>query len=447
MPPRLQSLSSRLNPAQLPIRTSQRTYAVAATAEPTPVVKNPLRRRKGGDLGSHLPKYIIPADAYIPAYPYGDRTLFKQANHGLYGHQMIHFGNNVSHKTETKTRRNWKPNVLKKSVYSVALKKRVKLRITSRVLKVMDREGGLDAYLLKEGERRVKELGPLGWALRWTLMQKPSVIEQMRHKAAALGLPQETIDAQWPTKEMLDRQKGLVRAADLLPEETEEADEYEEYEEVAEVDDAAIEELSPKDRRAMKDAGTEYERAIKAAERYLARKNVDSIEEGLKLAFVRTKERDEASKRLRENFAKKVDEQFSAQDVADTRTKFNLNEKMGDLVVKKIAYNQWRRQQISQSGSYEAWRAGVESEAKPHVQERYGDKKDDETALRARYAKAIADAETASTNRAFDQKQKEYFANAISKADKAIQARSADGKAAYIDLVLDEMREKKAVAA
>ncbi|KAH7399213.1 hypothetical protein DE146DRAFT_656876 [Phaeosphaeria sp. MPI-PUGE-AT-0046c] len=446
MPPRLQPLSTRLNPAQLPIRTSQRTYAIAATADPTPVVKNPLRRRKGGDLGSHLPKHVIPANAYIPAYPYGDRTLFKQANHGLYGHQMIHFGNNVSHKTETKTRRYWKPNVLNKSVYSVALKKRVKLRVTSRVLKVMDREGGLDAYLLKEDERRVKELGPLGWALRWTLMQKPSVIEQMRHKAAALGLPQDTIDAQWPTKEMLERQKGLVRATDLLVEEPEEAEE-EEYEEVAEVDDAAIQELSQEERRAMRDAGKEYERALKAAERYLARNNVDSIEEGLKLAFIRAKERQESGKRLRENFAKKLDEQFTAQDVAETRAKFKLPETMRDAAVKKVAYNQRRRQQIEQYGSYEAWRANVESDMKARLQERYGSKLGDEAATRAQYAKSIADAETASTNSALDAKQQEYLTNAISKADKAIQARSADGKAAYIDLVLDEMREKKTIAA
>jgi large subunit ribosomal protein L28 len=87
-------------------------------------VRNPLRRRKGGDLGSHLPKNVIPQDALIPAYPYGDHALFKQANRGLYGHQMIQFGNNVSVKTETKTRRYWKPNVLSKSLYSVALKKR-----------------------------------------------------------------------------------------------------------------------------------------------------------------------------------------------------------------------------------------------------------------------------------------------------------------------------------
>jgi ribosomal protein L28 len=135
----------------------------------------------------------------IPEYPHGASALFKQSNKGLYGGQMVQFGNNVSEKTETKTRRMWKPNILNKALYSVALKKRIKLRITSKVLKVMDREGGLDNYLLKESDTRIKELGPLGWALRWTLMQTPEVIARFRAEAAALGLAQDIIDKQWPT--------------------------------------------------------------------------------------------------------------------------------------------------------------------------------------------------------------------------------------------------------
>lgn len=154
----------------------------------------------------------------IPEYPYGPSQLFKQQDRGLYGGKSIQFGNNVSKKTETKTRRYWKPNVLSKSLYSVALKKKIKLRITSNVLKTIDREGGLDEYLLKPSENRIKELGPLGWALRWTLLQKPSVIRRMREDAAALGIPQEQIDAQWPAPaevpaEALEQAEEAVIAA------------------------------------------------------------------------------------------------------------------------------------------------------------------------------------------------------------------------------------------
>ena len=197
MPPRCVALSGNLTIPSTLVRSSipaKRTF----TSSPSVLANNPLARKKGGDLGSHLPKYVIPQDVKIPEYPYGPSQLFKQQDRGLYGRKTIQFGNNVSKKTETTTRRYWKPNVLQKALYSVTLKKKIKLRITSNVMKTIDREGGLDEYLLKQSEKRIKELGPLGWALRWTLLQRPSVIRRMREEAAALGLSQEVIDAQWP---------------------------------------------------------------------------------------------------------------------------------------------------------------------------------------------------------------------------------------------------------
>ena len=88
--------------------------------------------------------------------------------------------------------------MLTKSLYSVALKKRIKLRITAKVLKTVDREGGLDEYLLKQEESRVKELGPLGWALRWRLMQTDTVIARFRAEAIAIGLAENLVEQYWP---------------------------------------------------------------------------------------------------------------------------------------------------------------------------------------------------------------------------------------------------------
>jgi large subunit ribosomal protein L28 len=154
------------------------------------------------NAGAHLPKHVVPKIArqenIIPEYPYGSARLYKQSDRGLYGGQRIQFGNNVSPETETKTRRKWHPNVLSKSLYSIALKKKVKLRVTAKVLRIIDREGGLDEYLLKESDRRIKELGPIGWNLRWTLMQTPTVIERFRNEAKELGIPPEQIDEHWP---------------------------------------------------------------------------------------------------------------------------------------------------------------------------------------------------------------------------------------------------------
>jgi large subunit ribosomal protein L28 len=199
----------------------------------------------------------MPKDAVIPEYPYGDSLLFKQSNKGLYGGQRIQFGNNVSKDTETKTRRHWKPNIVTKGLYSVILKKRIRLRLTSRVLKTMDREGGLDNYLLKESEQRIKELGPLGWALRWRLMQTRKVKAQFRAEAAELGIPQEVIDQQWPERQRKPRlsrtekrrlRKEAAEAERLAAEAAEEAPEEEAEDVPVEPEPIQTLKLSPRDK-------------------------------------------------------------------------------------------------------------------------------------------------------------------------------------------------------
>jgi large subunit ribosomal protein L28 len=445
MQPKCQLLSLRLSTPRVSIRTSQVAQRAYATDEPAPAVRNPLRRRKGGDLGSHLPKNVIPQDALIPAYPYGDHALFKQANRGLYGHQMIQFGNNVSVKTETKTRRYWKPNVLSKSLYSVALKKKVKLRITASVLKTMDREGGLDEYLLKDNEHRLKELGPLGWALRWTLLQKPVVLERMRSEAAALGLDQATIDAQWPTPDMQrSEQRGLVTAAELIGEETEEFDdELAGYQEEEEVYVAPPTPYKGQNKLAAQAAIDEYNKATKASARYLARDNVDSEEAGLKLAFIRAKERREATAKLREDFAAKLDSQFTSEELEAVRARLDLPDNLAPHVLKKIAYNQQRRQEINESGSYEAWREHKEANARTKhdakVQEA-GGLEAHQAQVKEMYAQMIAEAETAFSNKDLDADRRAFLDDAIKKAERAIIAKARGGVNAYVDMTVEAAR-------
>jgi large subunit ribosomal protein L28 len=434
MPPRYQLLSGRLNTPQTFLRAAQSSRRTYATSDdPEPIVKNPLRRRKGGDLGSHLPKHVIPPDAYIPAYPYGDHTLFKQANNGLYGEQMIQFGNNVSHKTETKTRRYWKPNILNKSLYSVALKKRIKLRITSKVLKTMDREGGLDEYLLKDNEHRLKELGPLGWALRWTLLQRPEVIERMRTQAAALGLSQAAIDAQWPTRQLLSLQKNHIRAADLVSDAFDEPDSALDIEDDETPTDPDV--YTREDKRALFSAGKEFDKALKAATRYLARGNVDSEEAGLKLAFIRARERKLAADRLRTAFAAKLDAQFSPADVLAARSRLSLGAEVSDADVKEAAYKEWRRAQVEQfGGDWQAWRDALNADKLAKYES------SDPEAKKVEYANAIAEAETAATNEALDEKRREYLLRAMEKADRAIRARAGGGREEYAERTLEEGR-------
>jgi ribosomal protein L28 len=111
--------------------------------------------------------------AEIPEYPYGPSLWYKQSNFGLYGSQKIRSGNNVSKDSETKTRRKWRPNVQNRSLFSHALSEFIQVKVTTRVLRTIDKCGGLDEYLVGEKTGRIKELGMKGWELRWRVMNSP----------------------------------------------------------------------------------------------------------------------------------------------------------------------------------------------------------------------------------------------------------------------------------
>ncbi|KAL2073604.1 hypothetical protein VTL71DRAFT_10930 [Oculimacula yallundae] len=125
----------------------------------------------------------------IPPYPYGPSMIYKQSNFGLYGTQKIRFGNMVSEKNEIKTRRHWRPNVQSKRLWSDAMQDYIRLRITTRVLRTVDKVGGLDEYLLGNRAGRIKELGMGGWKLRWRIMQTEKVKERFRREREMMGLP------------------------------------------------------------------------------------------------------------------------------------------------------------------------------------------------------------------------------------------------------------------
>jgi large subunit ribosomal protein L28 len=151
----------------------------------------------------------------IPLYPYGERQFYKQSNTGLYGSQRIRFGNNVSTKHEVKTRRKWRPNVQSKRLWSDALGVFVRTRITTRVLRTVDKEGGLDNYLLGNKAARIRDLGPWGWRLRWRLMQSPAIKARFAAQRAALGLPPLEGDEAVAAMETAD---GLTDGMSMSPE-------------------------------------------------------------------------------------------------------------------------------------------------------------------------------------------------------------------------------------
>lgn len=127
---------------------------------------------------------LFTADATPPPYPYGRQYWYKQANHGLYGGVKIQFGNNVSERTEIKTRRKWLPNIKHKQIYSQTLGRMLRLKVSTRVLRTIDKVGGLDQYVLGDKPGRVRELGEEGWKLRWAMISHPGMRRRARGNPA-----------------------------------------------------------------------------------------------------------------------------------------------------------------------------------------------------------------------------------------------------------------------
>ncbi len=65
-------------------------------------------------------------------------------------------GNNVSH-ANNKTRRRFLPNLQDASVLSDALNQMVRLRVTTRGLKTIEHNGGIDAFLLSVNDSKLSE--------------------------------------------------------------------------------------------------------------------------------------------------------------------------------------------------------------------------------------------------------------------------------------------------
>ncbi|KAL8774416.1 MAG: hypothetical protein Q9194_004042 [Teloschistes cf. exilis] len=144
---------------------------------------NPTLARPAGTAIEHR-------HARVPSYPHGPRFLYKQSNFGLYGFAHPQFGNKVSEQNSIKTRRKWSPNIHSKRLWSESLGQHVRVKVATRVLRTIDKCGGLDGYLLGEGKGRIKELGMEGWRLRWRIMcQGKGVKEGLRRRRAELGVP------------------------------------------------------------------------------------------------------------------------------------------------------------------------------------------------------------------------------------------------------------------
>ena len=69
-------------------------------------------------------------------------------------------GNNVSH-AHNKTRRRFLPNVQNTSMHSEALGQSVRLKLSTRAIRTIEKNGGLDAYLQSTPNNKLTQEGQL----------------------------------------------------------------------------------------------------------------------------------------------------------------------------------------------------------------------------------------------------------------------------------------------
>ena len=95
---------------------------------------------------------------------------------------VTQFGHNVSH-SNIKTQRRFNPNLQQATLYSDVLKRRVPLRVTTRALRSVQKNGGLDAFLLETDDRK---LAPEGLRLKRRI-KRVLARGPRRRQAAAQG--------------------------------------------------------------------------------------------------------------------------------------------------------------------------------------------------------------------------------------------------------------------
>ena len=67
----------------------------------------------------------------------------------------------------------------------------MRVRVQARVLRTIDKVGGLEGYVWGDRLGRIRGLGRGGWALRWRLLGTERVRERYRAERRRLGLPEE----------------------------------------------------------------------------------------------------------------------------------------------------------------------------------------------------------------------------------------------------------------
>ncbi|RKP12256.1 hypothetical protein BJ684DRAFT_3713, partial [Piptocephalis cylindrospora] len=85
------------------------------------------------------------------------KSHFRRSLNGLFAGKVIQFGNNKP-KSKHKTRRSWLPNIHVKYLRSNILNERFRLQVTTHAMRTIDKNGGLDAYLMNTRDKKIDSI-------------------------------------------------------------------------------------------------------------------------------------------------------------------------------------------------------------------------------------------------------------------------------------------------
>ncbi|CAI0457382.1 unnamed protein product [Linum tenue] len=91
------------------------------------------------------------------------KVVMGRAQRGLFAGKHIQFGNQISEDGGNKSKRNWKPNVQEKRLFSYILDRHIRVKVTTHAIRCIDKAGGIDEYLLKTPYQKMDTEMGLFW--------------------------------------------------------------------------------------------------------------------------------------------------------------------------------------------------------------------------------------------------------------------------------------------
>lgn len=115
-----------------------------------------------------------------------NKIVMSRADRGIFAGKHIQFGNQISEDGGNKSRRNWKPNVQEKRLFSYIYNRFIKIKVTTHALRCIDKAGGIDEYLLKTPYNKMdSEMGVL-----WKAKMEKRYVEVDKIEGGILSLIQ-----------------------------------------------------------------------------------------------------------------------------------------------------------------------------------------------------------------------------------------------------------------